>query len=238
MRSSVTRLHCSRSSVVIIALALAGIPLSARADWCETAPGSGVFTNEGCDKPQDHEVRQGGRKPAAAAPAKPAPGESLRDRLRRAMKERDAKSAQADRIAGRITDAQDRAKDALRRGNEAADPDTRAKARLDFNKALKDLTKAYADADALIPAENKVDWQQIKQNALGDLQKQSEHAFGGSVATTSRTQDSTPNPDVFEHCESEAARYGIETCYQAPRRGFSCIMVHKQRGEVIWRDHQ
>jgi len=233
-----SRFHCSRSTAVIIALALASISPPARADSCETSPGSGIYTNEGCNKPRDYEVRQGGRKPAAAAPVKPAAGESLRDKLRRAMKERVAKSAEANRIAGRITDAQDRAKDALRRGNESADPDTRAKARLDFNKAMKDLTKAYADADALIPADKRADWQQMKQNAIADLQKQSEQAFGGSTVTTARTPSPAPNPDVFEHCENETTRYGVKTCYQAPRMGLSCTMVHKQGGEVIWSDHQ
>lgn len=230
------RFLCKRCSLVVFAIGTAHLPLTVLADSCETAPGSGVYTSD-CSKLQDYEIRQGAKKPATARPGSPAPSETLREKLRRALKVREAQSAQASKIADRITDAQNRAKDALRRGQEAVNPETRAKAKLDFARAMKDLSAAYNDADALIASDKKSDWNQIKQTSIADLEKRATQAF--AVETASVAQAERPSPDAsFEHCESVAPSQGVLTCYQAPRRGLSCKKVHKQGGDVIWSEHQ
>jgi len=92
-----------------LAFALAPLVLATGAAWadtCETFPGSGQFTDQGCDKPYDNTARQNGA-PAKAAPAQP----SLRDQLRKAMSEGAGGSARsvdgptAEQLNQPVTDA-------------------------------------------------------------------------------------------------------------------------------------
>jgi len=209
-----------------------------RADWCETFPGSQVFTSENCNK-QDYEVRQGARKGDAKRPSGPgASDRSLRDRLRDALRQKEAQSGQADQIAERITKARERAEEALRRGKDAADDASRAKAQRDYTRAMQDLGKAYADADAFVAPGNRPEWQSLKQQSIAALEAEAADAFAPVGMTQSAAAPSV-NATTFEICEPESAGQRVRTCYQVPRRGLSCVKVHKNSsGDVVWRDPQ
>ena len=199
--------------------------------------GSQVYTNLNCQQ-QDYEIRQGTRRPTTASP--PA-GQSLREKLRDALKKDAAQSAQANKIADRISDAKDRAEEALRRGIHATNADSRARAKRDYTTAMKDLSKAYGDADLPISEEQRADWQRMKQQSIADLQTKAAQAFAPLAPT--QTASAAPRRaldlNIVEFCEPQIAGQRLRDCYQLPRRGLSCVKVFKNdRGDEVWKDIQ
>lgn len=222
--------------LAIVIAAVLAISESARADWCETYPGSQIYTNQNCGKPYDSSGRPQARKQGLAA--RPT-GRSLRDILREKLEENAVQEARANKLADRITDAQNRADDALRRGSEATDAASQAQARRDYVQAMKDLSKAYDTADASIPPEKRADWQQIKQQALAEFEGRADETFvaTASVSATPASTLPTRTPELFVTCDA-LDRKGIQTCYTAPRRGYSCTKMLFKGGDRVWTDQQ
>jgi hypothetical protein len=234
-------------SLVIAAATKIGLSPEARADWCYTDQTMRQVTTD-CPRTQDYTVRQGGpRKPTAQRPGGAPTHNGLRERLIREMREDAARNAaqseQAKKIATRITGAKDRAEDALRRGNEATDTASRAKAQRDYAKATRDLSKAYRDAEAVVPAEKRAEWQQMQQQSLADFQDQAGRAFAApavpAASSPPRSASYLPksDKDTFAICD-KPDQYRIQTCYTAPRRGYSCTKMLFKDGDHMWTDKQ
>ncbi len=228
-----------RFQLAMATAALLAIPAIARADWCETYPGSQIYTSQNCDKPYDQSGRPQARKPAAQEGAAPSTGSTLRETLRKKLKESALRDAQANRLADRITDAKDRASDALRRGNEATDPAGRAQARSDYVKAMKDLSKAYDAVGASASPEKRAEWQQDKQQAVAEFEGQAGQAFVATASVSAPAASTLPasTSELFVTCDSPD-RKGMQTCYTAPRRGLSCTKLLFKGGDRMWTDEQ
>lgn len=203
---------------------------AARADWCETSPGSQKFTDKNCDKPYDSS------KPAAKPAPQPGAAQknsALRDDIRRRLDASGAKSAQADNFADRITDAQTRAKNAVISGGMASDAKEKAQFQRNYDAAMKDMRKAYDDAAAAAPAGSRAEIAALRDQAEAELRSQAQQANLMAPAPTAQAT-AAPLKDVLTVCEPPEK--GVATCYEIPPQGSQCRKVYYQGGEVTWRD--
>jgi hypothetical protein len=152
---------------VVIAGVAAGLVAvaspSARADWCETFPGSQQYTDQGCDKPYDD---RGAGRQSDAPPPKYKQAGSLREQLQRALAERPAttnKKASSAALANAVTNARQEVQRALGAA-VASDPGQIDQARRDYNAALAKLDRAYDAAAAAASPQGAEDLREMKRN--------------------------------------------------------------------------
>ena len=222
-----------RPTASIVAAAVAAMLLfnggQARADWCETSPGSQKFTDKNCDKPYDS--TKPGAKPA---PQHPAAKESpLREDIRRRLANSGVKGAQADSFNDRITDAQTRAKNAIVSGGMSSDAKEKAQFQRNYDAAMKDMRKAYDDAAAAAPAGSRAEITALRDQAEAELRGQAQQANLMSPAPASQAA-AAPLKDVLTVCEPPEK--GVATCWEIPPKGNQCRKVYYQGGEATWRD--
>lgn len=217
-----------------IAATLAAVLLfggaEARADWCETSPGSQKYTDKNCDKPYEQ------TKPAAKPATQPGAAQnrtSLREELRRRLDASGAKAVQADNFADRITDAQTRAKNAIISGGMASDAKEKAQFQRNYDVAMKDLRKVYDDAAAAAPPGGRAEIAALRDQAEAELRSQAQQANLMAPAPAAQTA-AAPLKDVLTVCEPPEK--GVATCYEIPPKGSLCRKVYYQGGEVTWRD--
>ncbi len=198
----------------------------ARADWCETSPGSQKFTDKNCDKPYDSS------KPASQ-PGAAQKNSPLRDELSRRLNAGGSKPAQADNFADRITDAQTRAKNAIISGGMSSDAKEKAQFQRNYDAAMKDLRKAYDDAGAAAPAGSRAEIAALRDQAEAELRSQAQQANLMAPAPAAQAA-AAPLKDVLTVCEPPEK--GVATCFEIPPQGSQCRKVYYQGGEVTWRD--
>ena len=174
----------------------------AHADWCETFPGSGVYTDKGCDKSGYGEDR----KPTERQQPQTR-DEDLREKLRKRLREgADNKQVETERqrlanqLSERIVNAEGRAREALRAGSQASDPQSRARYRSAYFKAKQDLLRAYDDATKASPG-GKAEIEAARKAAIADLEGAASQSglleFGPQERTSATNPPRKLDPNVF-----------------------------------------
>ncbi len=208
---------------------------AARADSCETFPGSQVYTDQGCDKPYENKPA-----PKQAAP-KPPPqnNDSLRDRLRRELDKAAAAKPSLEELNKRVVDARKKVDAAL------ADPNAPG-AKQRYDAAMKDLHSAYADSVKAYP--DKADALQRQENQ--------DAAHAGSLAAAAgwdapvvpaAAVDATPSKpagpdnvtavgDKVYVCDGAIAGANNVSCREISADGGQCTGVTLADGGMGWRD--
>lgn len=237
MRKPAARYFHSPLPLVVVGVALLAVSGSARADWCETQAGSQQYTSFNCDK-QDYEIRQGRRKPAPAPATQASQPSKLREELKRRLDAAKVRDEQANRLADRVVDARERADDALRRGSEATDDASRAKAQRDYAQASKDLSRAYDAAAAATPG-GRDELLQMKQQDVAAYEARASQSFRAAAPPPAPPTSYLPKSDqnTFAYCEPPDQKR-LQTCYTAPRRGYSCTKLIFKDGDQMWTDKQ
>lgn len=221
------------------AAALAAVLLlsggQARADLCETSPGSQKYTDQNCDKPST--ATKPAAQPAPQQPVSQTHG-ALREELKRRLNAGSAKPAQTDSFADRIADAQTRAKNAIVSGGMASDAKEKAQFQRNYETAMKDLRKAYDDAGAAVPADRRAEIAAMRDQAEAELRGKAQEAnlMAAAPAPTRVAAQPAAEPlkDVLTVCEPPEK--GVATCFEIPPTGSLCRKVYYQAGEVTWRD--
>ena len=226
---------------VVAAAALLLAPASAFADWCETFPGSGKFTDQNCDKPYDTSGR--GTKAGAQQPPR-TQQPKLRDTIRAKLNEA-GKQAPQTPAGERWIDAARRADEALGSAQLATDPQERAAIKRKYDEAMREARQAGKEhIDSLKDPAQRAHAEQ----AMKDFESNSAIVAGkvGIAATAPPTQTAAAPPPppsaaspqaltkVFTICEQPER--GVTTCYEIPPSGNQCLKVYYQGGERTWAD--
>ncbi len=224
---------------------IAVVGSAARADTCETFPGSQVYTDQGCDKPYDNS--NSGRQ-RAAPPAQQKPSSSLREQLRRALSNPvnggTGKTSPA-ALANAVANARDGVQRALGEAATASDPPSVAKARRDYAAAVARLDRAYDAAANAASPEGAAELQEMKSrddarfgsaaDRLGLLASAPAQAAPAATAPVLPANITAVNGFVYV-CDKAIAGGNNVSCREISADGHQCTNVTLADGDIGWRD--
>jgi hypothetical protein len=216
---------------------------AARADTCETYPGSQVYTDQGCDKPYDNSNRGQQR---AAPPARQKPTSDLREQLRRSlMNGAGSGKTSSTALANAVVNARDGVQRALGEAAAASDPQALAQARRDYNAALARLDRAYDAAANAASPEGAAELQGMKSrddtrfgsaaDRLGLLAPPPAQQ-PAPVATAPVPANIAATNGFVYVCDKAVAGGNNVSCREISADGSQCTNVTLADGNIGWRD--
>ncbi len=229
---------CVRVSIwaVVAATILMSFAPDARADSCETFPGSQVYTDQNCDKPYDGAPK----KSAPPAVKKTQQDKALRDALRKRLQEgssstETSRTQTADALDRRVIDARARVDAALKDSNAPG-----AKQR--YDKAMSDLRHAYDDGIKAFP--DKAD--DLRNLRDGDLAGATGRAMDAAWNAPAMANNAPAGPsgpanigsgNGFVYvCDAAIAGGNNVSCREISPDGKECLAVTLADGDMGWRD--
>ncbi|MBV8536972.1 MAG: hypothetical protein JO128_15335 [Alphaproteobacteria bacterium] len=227
----------------IAAWLVACASLGARADTCETYPGSQVYTDQGCDRPYDNGNRNQQR---AAPPAQQKPSSDLREQLRRALSNpANSGKTSTSALANAVANARDGVQRALGEAATASDPQGLAKAQRDYTAALARLDRAYDAAANAASPDGAAELQDMKNrddsrfgsaaDRLGLLAPAPVQQPAPAASAPVPANIAATNGFVYV-CDSAVAGGNNVSCREISADGGQCTNVTLADGNIGWRD--
>ena len=229
---------------VAAAWLIASASTAARADWCETFPGSQQYTDQGCGKPN---ADSGGAQPGAA-PTQPRPT-SLREQLRRALSSgrtgKTSPKTSPAALANSVASARDGVTRALGEAAMASDPQQAAKARRDYNAALARLDRAYDAAANAASPQGRAELLDMKSRDDANFASAAGRV-GLSAAAPAQPAPAAAASQPPAHiaaakglvyvCDKAIAGGNNVSCREISADGSQCTNVTLADGDIGWRD--
>jgi hypothetical protein len=227
---------CVRVSILagVAATALMSLAPGARADSCETFPGSQVYTDQNCDKPYG-----GAPKKVAPPAAAKKPDSSLRDELKRRLQDSGSageanNTKSVDALNQRVVDARTRIDAAL---NDSGAPNAKQR----YDKAMGDLRKAYDDAGKAFPDRANL-FKNLKEGDVAAASARAADAAWNAPKTADKEAGPTGPANVgsgngFVYvCDAAIAGGNNVSCREISPDGKQCTAVTLADGDMGWRD--
>jgi hypothetical protein len=222
---------------------IAAASAAARADTCETYPGSQAYTDQGCDKPYDNSTRNQQR---AAPPAQQKPSSDLREQLRRALSNpANSGKTSASALANAVANARDGVQRALGEAAIASDPQSVAKAQRDYRAALAKLDRAYDAAARAASPEGAAELADMKSRDDATFASAADRV-GLSAPTPAQAAPAAAPPILpanitavngFTYvCDGAIAGANNVACREISADGKQCTNVTLADGDIGWRD--
>ncbi len=235
-------------SLLIAGLALALVASAtsaARADNCETFPGSQQYTDQGCDKPYDDSAagRQDG-----TGPARPKWDTGLREKLRRALSQgttpmHNSKTS-SKALANAVSSARTGVQRALDEAANASDPKQLAKAQRDYKAAMIKLDRAYDAAANAASPQGEAQLVGMKQNDDANFGSSADrYGLLAPIQTQPAQAPLPPLPNNITEvkglvyvCDGALAGANNVSCREISADGQQCTNVMIADGDLSWRD--